>query len=591
MLDKSKFRNALDKFYSDTMLHNLFNEYFIEWIGDSHIGKNLNIFEVSLIDENTEKEVFLNLIEEVFYEKETFQKLYKTLPLKLKEIFEKVIWEGEYYISDDDKQDFFSEIDGQCIKEVGKKFQFFKLNDHNFNKQFLYLDYDIIRVIRKNMEELPENFKLSHDDKNIEKIKSLFKNNNESEFLSNINLYMEFLNSGEIRLSNSGKILKESKVNMLKHCNITEYYSDVKGLEQLKTETISLFLLALKEKYRDAKYFSADKIKDIILELFEDKVFDTNSNFLYTTYFLNYLKGTKNIWEGRENLTVLIKNLVEILRGIPEDSYISISKIINVFLYKDNNIELIDFKDIKDYIYINEANYERTKILNYETYIEYVTIPFIKSFVFLLGVLGIFELVYDRPGKKDSLYLKSGYLSKYEGLRYIKLTDLGKYVFEKIDNYENLKIYEKSEVQLDDKRHLVTVIGETPVRRMFFETIGKKISGNLYKVTKDTFIKGIENIGDLNLRIEKFKENIDVKDIPKVWQEFFEDLREKFTAIEVVENIVVLKLVGDKSLINLVVKDNKIKDLILKAEDYHILVKQENLKALIKIFNDYGYYF
>lgn len=591
MMEKLKFRNALDKFYSETMLYNLFNEYFIDWIGDSYIGKDLNIFEVSLIDENTEKEVFLNLIEEVFYNKEIFQKLFETLPDNLQEIFKKVIWEGEYPISEEEKQEFFSEIDGQCIKEVDKKYQFFKLNDNNFNKQYLYMDYDLIRVIRKNLKEIPNNYKLISDDKNIEIIKNLFKNNNESEFLNNINLYMEFLNSGEIKLSNSGKIMKESKVNMLKHCNITEYYSDVKGLEQLKTETISLFLLALKEEYRDAKYFTSENIKDIVLKLLENKIFREDKKFLYSTFFLNYLKGTKNIWEGRENLTVLTKNLVKILKEIPEDSYMSIEKIINVFLYKDENIELIDFKDIKDYIYINEANYERTKILNYETYIEYVTVPFVKSFIFLLGVLGVFEVVYDRPKSKDSLYLKSGYLSKYEGLRYIKLTNLGKYIFEKIDSYENSKIYEKSEVQLDEKRHLVTVIGETPVRRMFFETIGKKISVNLYKITKDTFIKGLENIDDLNSRIEKFEENVDEKDLPEVWTEFFEDLREKFTAIKIVDDIVVLKLDKDKSLVNLVVKDNKIKDLILKAEDYHILVKKENLSNLIKIFNDYGYYF
>lgn len=38
---------------------------------------------------------------------------------------------------------------------------------------------------------------------------------------------------------------------MLKHCNITEYYSGVKTLDFLKTETICLFLYMMNAKKRN----------------------------------------------------------------------------------------------------------------------------------------------------------------------------------------------------------------------------------------------------------------------------------------------------------------------------------------------------
>ena len=53
---------------------------------------------------------------------------------------------------------------------------------------------------------------------------------------------------------------------------------------------------------------------------------------------------------------------------------------------------------------------------------------------------------------------------------------------------------------------------------------------------------------------------------------------------------IVLKLENNKELIQTVIKDKRFKKLALKGEEYHLLVKRENLKELIKIFSEYGYY-
>jgi len=52
----------------------------------------------------------------------------------------------------------------------------------------------------------------------------------------------------------------------------------------------------------------------------------------------------------------------------------------------------------------------------------------------------------------------------------------------------------------------------------------------------------------------------------------------------------ILKLENNKELIQTVIKDSRFKKLSLKAEEYHLLVKKENLKEVIKIFSEYGYY-
>ena len=152
------------------------------------------------------------------------------------------------------------------------------------------------------------------------------------------------------------------------------------------------------------------------------------------------------------------------------------------------------------------------------------------------------------------------------------------------------KITEKAEIELDDKRQFVTIVGEAPARMMFFEKIGTKVKDNMFKLTYDSFIKGIKTYDELIERIEKFKENIDNKKFTPNWEDFFENLEKKFNSVKIEDDYIVLKLKNNKELIQTVIRDKRFKNLALKGEEYHLLVKRENLKELIKIFSEYGYY-
>ena len=375
---------------------------------------------------------------------------------------------------------------------------------------------------------------------------------------------------------------------MQKHCEITEYYNDVKGLEFLKTETICLLFILLKKQYREKSYFNSKNIKNIIEDFFNTNLFNTEDSYIYTNLFLNYLKGTKNIWENPEKIKETTYTLVQLLREFPENGIVSVEKIIRAYILREEN-DLIAPKDITDYIYINEANGQRAKIQNDIDYVNYIIEPFVKSYLFLLSIFGVFEIFYEKPFFRKGLFLKNNYLSKYDGLKYIRLTDLGKYILGYKENFEILDKKERVEIHLDDKRQFITIVGEAPARVMFFEKISIKIKGNMFKFTYDSFLKGIKTYEELIDRIEKFKENT-TRELPLNWQEFFENLEKKFNSIKLISDYVVLKLDDNKELIQLVLKDSRIKKICLKAEDYHLIVSKENLKELVKIFGEYGYY-
>ncbi|MGF6907003.1 hypothetical protein [Fusobacterium sp. PH5-44] len=579
------FRKALNDFYSKEVLFKLYKKYYLEWIADGYIGNNLGLFEISMIGEKSNKETFLDLLEQIFTNEETFNIIYNTLNIRVKEVFKSVAWEGKYYIPQESREEFFNfENNYDLNKDLKDEFLFFKIEKDIRHEEYLYMDYDVIRIFRKFMEK-PLEYNIIHQNE----LQITLVQNNEKEFLQNMNIYLDCYNQGEISLSSNGKILKESKINMKKYCNITEYYNNSRDLDYLKTETIGLFFFLIKPEYRDIKYFNFDNIKNLANDFLDGKLIVENEKFPFASLFLNFLKGVRNIWNTQEELEKSLATIKKIISEIGDNHIVSLENIIKSILYRDEFIEIINVKDAYDYIYINEANYERTKIPNYEKYISYVIEPFIKTVFFILGTLGLFELYYDYPTASKTLFLKNKYLSKYDGLKYVKLSELGKYVFGRTEYYNIDLQSEKSEVVLDEDRLIITIIGEDPMKCLFLEKISQKISANKFKLTEEQFLKGIDSYNNLVNKINDFKEKV-TSEFNPFWEGFFENLRKKTNSINIQDNFTVLKLDNSKELMDVFQKEKKFKDLILKCEGYYILVKKENLQNVVDLFKEHGYY-
>lgn len=581
-ISKDRFREAVNEFYSKEVLFKLYTKYFLDWIAEGYIGSNLGLFEISLISENSNKQTFLDLLEQFYSKEEIFCTIFEKLDKDVREVFEEVAWNGKFFITNRER---FLKLENNydINKDLKEEFLFFKADKDIKKGEYLYLDYDILRVIRKYMKK-PEEYNIIPQ----KKIKANLVNSNEKELIENFKMYFEFYSQGGVKLSSSAKILKESKLNMKKYCNITEYYEDSKDLDYLKTETIALFFFLVKDKYIDENYFKVSNIKNIVGDFISGELIK-EENYHYTSLYLNYLKGVKNIWKSKEEIKRGFATIKKIIDELPDDKPVSVDNIIKAILYRDEFIEIIDVKDAYDYIYINEANYERTKILNYEKYQMYVVIPFIKSVLFLLGVLGVFEIYYDYPSINNSLYLKNGYLSKYDGIKYIKFTELGRYCFDRIDEYDFKNVKEDGEVILDEDRLIVTLMGDAPVKTMFLERVSQRIATNKYKFTRENFLRGISSSKEIEERINEFYTKI-TSEPNQLWREFFEDILEKSSVIKAESQFVVLKLKNDKELIKTITKDERFKPLMLKGEDFHLLIKSENVSEVISLFKEHGYY-
>lgn len=588
-MEEMELFKIIDQNYRKETLLTMFEKYFLSWIADGHIGKDLDIFDVSLMGEDSPKQKFVKLYEEWLQDKDIFLNTYKKLDDDVKNIIYDLTWNGEYLLTDNQELNMIHRVKRgyKELNELKPEYSFFNLHypdSRSKEKQIkISLPIQIIKLLRNYLEKPNDYYLNSNDDPVYDYFKS-----SEIEIQDKLSVYFNFYKMDEINMSSSNKMLKSAKKAMKKYCNIDEYYKEGGDLEFLKTETIALFILSIKEELRNENIINSTKIKELV-NMFLDGELISSKDYNYTGKYLNYLKGIKNIWNEEERLKDCLVTIKQILQDIPKNGVISIENIIKYIDYRDLFIEIVAPQNVYDYLYINEADYGRTKVTDFHGYKNYITIPFVKSIFTILGVLGIVDLYYNYPSSKNGLYLKSGYLTKFDGLKYIKINPLGEYVLGKKNDYKFSWHGETdSSVYLDNDRLIITLMGEAPMKVMFLEQVGQKISNNKFLIDNESFLKGIEDVDSLNERLEKFKEKI-CNNPSQIWIDFFENLKSRIGKISFPDDIKVIKLSNDAELINLVVKDDIIKKLILKAEGYYILVKDENLKELLKRFRMLGY--
>lgn len=581
-ISKARFREALDRFYTKEELFRLFKKYLLNWIAEGYIGSNLGLFEISLITIDSNKNKFLDLMEQVFSKEKIFITILKTLPEDIQNIFTTIAWEGKMDIKDREK---YLEPGKEFATSVNLKddYLFFKIGEGVKKDEYLYIDNDIVRIYREFLPKIRDCYIHSS-----EKNSNLLSDNNENYIVENLTSYFNFFNDGKLQLSGSGKLLKASKNDMCKYCNIKEYYTDAKDLDFLKTETTALFFFLLKNKYLNREYFKISNIKNIVNDFLNgESIKDENS--VYISLFLNYLKGVRKIDKENDEIKRGIRTVRDAILEMPDNDLVNVDNIIKYILYRDKFIEILDIKDVYENIYINEANYERTKILSFFKYKAYIIEPFIKSILFILNMLGVLEIFYDLPSENNALYLKHGYLSKFDGIKAVKFTPLGRYVFNREEKYD-FKEEEESQIILEDDRLIITIIGDSPIKTLFLESIGIRIAENKFKITKESFLKKINSKKELIDKINEFKNKIE-NNFNDLWKNFFEEILKKMDFVQLMPEYRVLKLEQDKDLINIITKDRRLSGMILKAENFHILIKEENIEKFSEILKENGYFF
>jgi len=456
---------------------------------------------------------------------------------------------------------------------------------------FLYLNSSQKKLFRFCFP-VPENCKLDFKDEN----NSEYFVSTNVEILSQLQILVVYLRQvGLKRAKNGIKILKASIKEIRKVCNVPELYPEVKGLENLRLIMLLELIDTFIKKKEINTQLSIDKfIKEIFSFYFDPKA-DILTNF---SQFLNYLKVRYdgNSQSNQDRFYQERMAFQELLGQLVVDKWVGIGNIYRYFNSRGTMPQPVKLSK-----YLGDVCFSTRVDRSYGISIERVDIddankgeallrPYLKLVMFVLNTLGVVNIAYTEPKNDIFQDKKNPWLSVYDGIKEVSLTPLGAWLLGKTDTYEGFTKKASVKVTLDDKRLIVTVMGNDPVVDLTLTRMARPIGSGCFIVSSDIFLQDCETAGDIRDKINIFKTNIS-KNPPQIWEEFFTSLLEKFDPLEYrPENMLLFKLdPSNKDLISLLFSDSYLKWNIMKVEDYHILIPGSSYKAVKTRLAEYGY--
>jgi hypothetical protein len=409
---------------------------------------------------------------------------------------------------------------------------------------------------------------------------------NEEGILGFITLLDEMIEHNLVEVSDTNEKTSTKTLNVLKKSSgIPEFYTE-KGMDSYANDMLTrsfYFFRFAQKSYRNKELES--------LKEFVQYQLDNRPRFFISRIFTFHLKKVRfsQIDTSQAGLFRLLK---EILMKMPKEGWVGFENLSHYCFYRRYEIHL-EAKHKTDYYTMDcetELGDSRTMSVG-DAYHEIFLNPLLKASLFYLGALGLLEIKYDDPFSECGFSAEGKpYISVWDGLRYIRFTELGKYLlgFTKVYTPKVVQ-QEKREIKFDEYKPIMTINPKDTITIAKLEGYAEKIDSNKYALSYPKIFKECNSFKALDLKIAAFYKNIE-EHPPKVFVDFFEEIRNRANLLSIDRKQVVIELENDKALLNLFMNNKKLQELIIKAQGYRILVLKENLPKVKKILHDNGFF-
>ncbi len=175
-----------------------------------------------------------------------------------------------------------------------------------------------------------------------------------------------------------------------------------------------------------------------------------------------------------------------------------------------------------------------------------------------------------------------------EGMRYARLTSLGRYIFG-IDKTYTPKAAERSDdIEFDAKNGILTIDAKSPFQ-MFLATVAKRISPTRFHISEKTLISSCRTKAELDQRIKNLSVIIDPETHPAIQAIIDEALRHTYCA-QLDGGYSLLRLRPDlPGLRETILADKELREMSIFAGPSLVLVKTYKLDRFNTLCASYGY--
>lgn len=595
----TQLESLINRLYTSDHLNQIYKTYLYKFASEFGFdSNNKTAFK------NQRKFVLVKMLAEVFKNKEKFDRFYSDMPKKIKQIFLRLVWEKGSHSMLRLQKEFDIELityekgtpswrNEAKISKYCYLFSFqtsYNYHDNSSHSQHysIFLGDDIRVQLKKHLAPPPEYEFIPLD--LLPEDHMTFED--QGQIIKYLPLFYAYISQGNLQYSKTGeKVLVKSIRKMADYCNIKEYYNTKdNAFNYIRTKLTADFLTTA---HFDKVKGTTAYFKQLLNEFFLNKNFKsyTAKELLYHIQGIGY--DFQNTIHNENQIRV---TLFQIFKKIPKAKWVSIENISKYIIFHDLFIDPISRKYAGNYAYFQQEidkdkstpYYLRKIFIHEDIYNDAIILPFIKAFMFLFAGLGIIDIAYDLPVNPKMHVKSKPYLSIFDGLKYIRLTELGEFIMGRKKNCDILFDEKPAKIILDENRLMIKLDRKDLMQTMTLKKIGEPVSPTCFRINYHSFLKECNSKQDVLQKIKFFKEYIS-KSPPTLWINFLDDLLAKIDPIILDEKLIVFKIKQDKTLISIIAKDNFLKKYILKAEDYHIIIQNKHISKVKKRLETFGY--
>ncbi|MFK7908516.1 MAG: hypothetical protein AB8B69_25515, partial [Chitinophagales bacterium] len=302
---------------------------------------------------------------------------------------------------------------------------------------------------------------------------------------------------------------------------------------------------------------------------------------------LTTVKGTEKI--SSHHLQLIEKNFWKLLKELPLREWVTYQNIEDFMKYRMWETAPISRAVAAENLFFNKRDpnsYSDKYYIKANTFHQAITIPFIKANFFLFAAYGLVEIAYDAP---DTSKIVDTYFSPYDGLQYVKLTELGAYVSSEYRTYTPPKESQVRPLVLSEDSLMILSDENDTAAPILLQNFTQRVGTNRYQTDAAIFLAECKFEEEIKEKIDLFRQTIG-GELPKNWEAFFGSLLQNINPFkDVSQEYILLQLPADnRDLIQLIAQDTLLKKYVLKGEQFHIFVSKSNLSKFKNRLKEFG---
>lgn len=520
------------------------------------------------------------------FQNDTILKVFlQSLPPSVYKLIEKLLFRSE--MSDDEARRFLNEdiVSSAYKAELKREFYFFSVKMHNQYITYATVKTHFVLSLHQVLKNLLVNYFPKPHYYNIIPINEISKTDfvftAETLIQQELPRLLSYQMQQNIKYNSSGRPADATLTKLQRVCTITEY--NAADAEISKMRSMLLAGMLYQHSFKTISASNADIVKDI----FTNHYFKLNS----PVFVLQHLKGWQHVG-GSDLYKDIEKHLQDVFRLLPQNKWVGTENLLEYVSTRAIDVKPVTLSAARNYLtyqgmyYRGSIRIPEKKDVDYTTYDTMVKKAFITGSVFLYGAFGLIEIAYNNINTDA---LGETYFSGYDGLQYFKLTPLGAYVLGITNEYESSDTGKTNNLQFDESSLIILAEGDLEVINVTLANYAERLAANRFRLTNSYFLKDCKSYKDIQNKIALFKNTVG-QNLPANWENYFSQLLNNAKVIKEKPQFTTYKLPADaKELHRLIAQDNVLKQLVLKAENYHILVANTDASKFKNRMKELGY--